>query len=44
MRILGTWEEFMWRWSGGHDVRAGDVDDDTVNWEGFGRIPPQGGP
>ena len=29
---------------GGHDIRVVDVGNDTVHWEGFGQIPPQGGP
>ena len=28
----------------GHDVRVGDVGHYSLHWEGFGRIPPQGGP
>ena len=28
----------------GHDLRVRDVGHDTPHWEGFGRIPPQGGP
>ena len=28
----------------GHALRVGDVGHDTANWEGFGWIPPQGGP
>ena len=27
----------------GHDIRVKDMGDDTPHWEGFGRIPPQGG-
>ena len=30
--------------SGGHAVQLGDVVDDTMHWEGVGRISPQGGP
>ena len=26
------------------DLRIGDVGHDTRHWEGFGRIPPLGGP
>ena len=26
------------------DVFVGDVGDDTLHWEGVGRIPPRGGP
>ena len=28
---------------GGSAAWVGDVGDDTTYWEGFGRIPPQGG-
>ena len=28
----------------GNDLWVGDVGRDTLHWEGFGRIPPQGGP
>ena len=27
----------------GHVVRVGDVGDETLHWEGVGRIPQQGG-
>ena len=30
--------------SGGHAVWIGDVGGDTAHWEGFGWIPPKGGP
>ena len=30
--------------SGGHALWVGDVGNDTMHWEGFGQIPPQGGP
>ena len=29
---------------GGPDIRVVDVVDDTMHWEGFVRISPQGGP
>ena len=28
----------------GHAVRVGDVVHDPPYWDGFGQIPPQGGP
>ena len=30
--------------SGGHALRVGDMGKDTAHREGFGQIPPQGGP
>ena len=30
--------------AGSQDLRVGEMGNDTVHWEGFGQIPPQGGP
>ena len=41
---LDLGENLLGGGSGGSNVRVRDVGDDTTHWEGFGRIPPQGGP
>ena len=43
-RYLDLGENLSGGGSGGPDLRVGDVGDDTIYWENFGQISPQGGP